>query len=118
MKIEITTKNLELTPALRDFTEKKVGSLQKFVKKFEENTEVKCFIELAKTTEHHNHGEIFYAEANVEIDGVNDLIRIEETSDDMHASIDGLKNRLKQELLILKSKKVDKKRKVQRLDKI
>lgn len=117
MRIEITTKNLDLTPALREFTEKKIGSLQKFVKRFEENSEVKCFIELAKTTEHHNHGEIFYAEANVEIEGENGLLRIEENSNDMHAAIDGLKDRLKQELLILKSKKVDKKRKVQRPNK-
>ena len=53
MNIEIKTKNLTLTEALKKFTEEKIGSLKKFAKM----SEILVFLE--KETRHHRKGEIF-----------------------------------------------------------
>ena len=107
MQIDIKSAKIELTPALREYTEKRIGGLRKFVKRFEKEGEVKFFIELAKTTEHHKNGEIFYSEANVEIDG--ELLRVESKAEDLRVAIDEIKNKLKRGLAEFKDKKVDEK---------
>ncbi len=105
MRLQIKAKGFELTPSLKQFVEEKMTSLEKYVSRWDENDSVLLTVEVAKNTKHHNKGEVFYAEANLDIP--KHLIRVEETGEDMHAAVDVLKDRLKNELLKLKDKLAD-----------
>lgn len=73
--IIIKTKNLELTDALKIFIEKKVGKLQRFIKKFEseasENGKMlaEIFVEVEKVTKHHRKGDVFRTEIIIVLPG-------------------------------------------------
>lgn len=60
MNISIKASNIELTPALKDYTEKRFGALSKYV-----GADIVVAAEIGKTTDHHRSGDIFRAEANV-----------------------------------------------------
>ncbi len=106
MRLQIKAKGFELTPSLRQFVEEKMMSLEKYVSRWDENNDsILLTVEVAKNTKHHNKGEVFYAEANLDIP--KHLLRVEETNADMHAAIDVLRDRLKKELLKLKDKLAD-----------
>ena len=105
MRLQIKAKGFELTPSLRQFVEEKMTSLEKYVSRWDESDSVLLTVEVAKNTKHHNKGEVFYAEANLDIP--KHLLRVEETNEDMHAAVDVLRDRLKNELLKLKDKLAD-----------
>ena len=105
MRINIKATGFELTAALRQITEEKLGSLSRFLKRWEKAGEVLLRVELAKNTKHHNKGQIFYAEANLDLP--QQVLRVEETDADMNTAINNLKDRLKKELLRLKDKLTD-----------
>lgn len=93
MKMTIYANGLELTDAIRDYAEKKLGELDKFIPK---GTLSDINVELQKTTSHHKKGEVFRAEANVKLPGK--LIRGESQEDNLYAAIDLLKDELKRDL--------------------
>lgn len=102
MRLQVKATGFELTPTLQAFVEERFLSLEKFLTRWDENNSVIARIEISKNTKHHNKGEVFYAEANLQIP--KHLLRVEETAEDMHAAVDILKDRLKNELLKLKDK--------------
>ena len=110
MKIIIKTTQIELTPALKEYTEKKIGSLGKFLKKFDIKKEVEIFVEIGKTTKHHKSGEIFYAEATMELP--KKVLRVENSSVDLRAAIDTIKDVLKQSIQKYKETFIEKARMV------
>jgi ribosomal subunit interface protein len=76
MKINILTKNLKLTLALRNFIEEKINSLEKFVKvlyneKYYDHffgkgkPRVEAWVEIGKETLHHQKGPFFRAECQM-----------------------------------------------------
>lgn len=105
MKIDILTKNVEMTSAIRSYAEKKIGSLALFVKRFEKDGEVEIFLEVARTTKHHKHGEVFYAEATLNLSGKT--IRAEKYNINLYDAINGLKQMLKNDIIKYKSKLTD-----------
>lgn len=106
MKIIIKATNLELTPAINEYIEEKIGSLDKFLnKKFEKESEVKIEVEIAKTTKHHKSGYIYYAEANMHLPGK--ILRAEHSDWDVRVAIDNVKNKLQQEVKKYKGTKFD-----------
>ena len=64
MQIIIKTKNLELTPSLKNYINKRIEGLKKFVNKVSD-----IFVEVEKETLHHKKGEIFRTEALVHFPG-------------------------------------------------
>ncbi len=100
MHITITGVHIEITEAIKSYTEEKVSNLEKYIGN--RNTKVDVF--LSKTTEHHNHGDIFKAEANMHIDGK--ALSAKTTEDDLYKAIDGLKDILARELTHHKDKKI------------
>lgn len=100
MNIKITGVHIEITQAINDYVEEKIGSLAKFIG----NSNAKIDVHLSKTTEHHNHGDIFKAEAGIHIDGKN--LTGKATSDDLYKSIDELKDILSREVTHHKDKKI------------
>ena len=108
MRIHIKITNLELTKPLAEYIKKKIGGLGRFVKKFEKEGEVEIFFEIARTTRHHKSGNIFYAEANVEIDGK--ILRATEKSEDIRTAVDKVRSILQREIRRLKERAIDKNR--------
>lgn len=104
MKVEITAKNLALTPSLTAYIEQKLGGLEKFLKRvdLEESGELELKAVIARTTAHHHKGEVFQASADLLLPRRN--LRAKESHEDVHAAIDRVRNALKIEIQKYKEK--------------
>lgn len=83
MNKNIKTTNITLTQAIADYTNNKISKLDKLVSG---DPAIQCDIELAKTTDHHNKGDIFRAE--IHIVGKNKNIYASSEKDDLYTAID------------------------------
>lgn len=99
MKIVIQGTNIDLNPEIRARINTKIGELSKFIPP---GTLTSFYIEVERTTFHHRQGQIFRAEANVEIPGR--LIRAEARREDLFQAITELKDDLQVELKKYKNK--------------
>ncbi len=109
MKIDIKATNLDLTPAIREYIETKIGSLEHFLERFESQGEIRIFVEIARTTKHHKSGDVFCAEASFSIG--KKLLRADHADWDIRVAIDEVKDRLQQEIKRYKEIKIEKDRK-------
>jgi putative sigma-54 modulation protein len=100
MKINITAKNMELTDAITKQVMEKIGSLEKLINN--EETEAMVDVEVGKTTNHHQTGDIFRTEINLTIGGT--FLRAEAVKDDLYASLDVAKDFMMAELRKHKNK--------------
>jgi ribosomal subunit interface protein len=100
-------KNLRLAPTTVLYLEKRLASAEKFIPK---NGKVVCDCELAKTTEHHEKGPVFYAEVNLQINGA--MYRATANAETIEAAIDIMQSNLIRELQKNKKKSLAAKRKV------
>lgn len=105
MQINIKATNLELTPAIRQYIEIKIGSLEHFLKRFENKSEIEVFVEIARTTKHHYKGDVFYAEAIFSLG--QKILRAEHSDWDIRIAIDRVKDKLQQEIKKYKETKID-----------
>ena len=104
MKLELKSKNLELTSAIKEYIEIKIGHLSKFVEKIEnKGTEVLARVEIGRISNHHGKGDVYRVEVN--IDAPQNIVRIEEEGSDVRALLDLVQNKLKQLLVKYKEKK-------------
>ena len=102
MRINIKTTNIKLTPDVSAYLEKRLAGLEKFVLNDSELAMVD--VELGKTTEHHQTGDIYKAEINIHI-GSSAFRAVEETGD-IFSAIDQAKARMENELRANKDKKI------------
>lgn len=93
LKKHIKATNIELTDAIREYAEKKVDVLVRFIDK---EKEALAEIEVGKTTNHHNKGEIFRAEINLTM-GDKQFRAVSETTD-LYAAIDQMKDQIVREV--------------------
>ena len=100
MHIIITGVHMEMTEAIRSYTLEKMQSLEQYVP--HDDTSAKLTVELSKTTAHHNHGNVFQAEAQLHIRGKETTVRTIE--DDLYKAVDVLKDMLTRELAQHKDK--------------
>lgn len=105
MQIDIKATNLDLTPAIREYIEVKIGSLGRFLKRFEIESRIKIFVEISRITRHHKSGGVFYAEANMSLG--KKLLRAEHTDFDIRVAIDEVRDKLSQEIKKYKDKKLN-----------
>jgi putative sigma-54 modulation protein len=103
MNITIKGTNIELTPAIRDYVEKKVGNLEKFISKHGDNALVE--VEVGKTTQHHQKGDIFRAEINLSLAGNAYQFRADAETTDLYAAIDLAHDEMEVELNRFKGKR-------------
>jgi putative sigma-54 modulation protein len=104
MNINIKATNLELTPPIREYIDIKIGSLDRFLKRFEEKNDINVFVEIARTTKHHYKGNIFRAEVDISLGGK--IIRAEHEDLDIRVAIDKVEDKLKQEIKKYKEQKI------------
>lgn len=96
MHIDITAKNLDLTPALESYMREKLGSLDKFVRRFEDLSELELKATIERVTAHHHKGEVFRAAADLILPKRN--LHAEETNEDAHIAVDVVRDRLHAEI--------------------
>lgn len=107
MKINIKATNINLTPAIKEYIEAKMSAVQHFLGNF---NIINFDFEVELTTKHHNKGEIFRAEANLEI--AKDLLRVEKTEVDLYKAIDKVKDHLVELIKKHKEKRIAKRREI------
>jgi len=106
MKINIKATRIKLTPAIKEYIQKKMDMLDKYlgdIKVINANFEVEL------TTNHHHKGEIYRAEINLLL--VGDFIRIDKTEKDLYKAIDKVKDHLREIIKRHKEKTIAKTRK-------
>ncbi|HHW15399.1 MAG TPA: ribosome-associated translation inhibitor RaiA [Firmicutes bacterium] len=86
MQIVVKGKNMEVTPALRSYAEKKVGKLEKYFEQGEVTAQVMMRLER----------ELHVVEVTLQVDAL--LLRGEERTADMYASIDGVLEKLERQI--------------------
>mgnify|MGYP000845559589 FL=1 len=85
MKVKVSGKNVEITPALRERAEKKFGKLNKF---FKPDTEVLVTMSIEKNRH--------IVEVTIPFNGV--LIRAEESTQDLYTSIDKTLDKIERQI--------------------
>lgn len=88
---------MELTEEVKDYVQKKADMLEKYLGDF---PAVHADFEVEKMTNHHNKGEIFRAEMNLQVPG--ELLRVEKTGTEIMEAIDKVRDQM--ELVIKKYK--------------
>jgi ribosomal subunit interface protein len=108
MHIDIVTKNIALTDALRDRVTSELEKLEKVIP-----TDTRVFVEIGKVSHHHKQGEVYKAEGKITTAEANyfaDMI-----SEDLYTSIGNLGNELFNQVTEKKSRRRDMVRKGQAL---
>ncbi len=95
MQIKIKTTNIELTDVISSYVEEKLQSVEKFMVPHEEEEPV-MYVEVGKTTKHHNSGDILRAEVTMTVRGKQ--FRAVSEKSDLYAAIDDMKDELIREL--------------------
>lgn len=101
MNIHIKTTNIDLTEAISSYVDKKYLSLEKLIPG--DTTDLPVYVEIGKTTNHHQTGDIFRAEVQFHIKGKD--IRAEEERSDLFAAIDDVRDEIDRILSSHKDKK-------------
>ena len=96
MKINIKGIGIEVTPALEVYIKQKLGSLAKFVTRFDERGSAEAWVEVSRTTKHHHKGEIFFAKADVVLP--KKVLRAKHTGSNLRAALDIVKDTLRVEI--------------------
>jgi putative sigma-54 modulation protein len=93
MQINLQSKNMELTEAIKDYVLKRVTNLEKLLANIEEKKgEARVNFEVRRTTKHHKAGEIFHADCMINIDGKKFFG--ESDHEDLYSAIDEVKQKL------------------------
>ncbi len=98
---ELKGKNMQVTPAIQAYIEKRLAALQKFCAKY---SPCDVAVEAGINSKHHHKGNIFYAEFNLTLPGV--LLRATATKDNLYAAIDQAKDELKRQLVDYKTRRI------------
>lgn len=106
MQIHIRANNIELTPAIKDYAEKKVRGLEKYAPKDSGATELQAWVELGLTTKHHQSGNIFKAEVQFQLPHVTNMVRASAETGDLYSSIDKAHDDMKNELSRIREKRI------------
>jgi putative sigma-54 modulation protein len=98
MKIDIKGTNMELTEAIKDYVNEKIGGLEKF---FDNIIEAK--VEVGKTSNHHQKGDVFRAEVNLDVPEKY-VLRAEAVREDLYMAINEVKDDLQRQIKKYKEK--------------
>lgn len=90
---QIKSRNLDKTSSIESYLSKRLEPVGKLIS---DGSTVFCEVELAKTTDHHLKGDIFYAEANLTVDGT--LYRSTAEAETIEAAIDEMQATLVREI--------------------
>lgn len=95
MLIKVEPKNIKLDEALIVWVEKKIGSLERFLKRIDPVL-VEARVEIGRPSKHHRKGLVWYAEANLKVS--RKLLRAESTAKDLRTAINQVKDELQRQI--------------------
>jgi len=98
MNINIKATNVELTSEIKEYVNKKVDSIEKFLK--DQNAQVQ--VEVAKTTNHHKNGDVYKAEIDITSKGKKFFVESE--MEDLYSAIDEARETMVRELTQVKDR--------------
>ncbi|MFZ3057792.1 MAG: ribosome-associated translation inhibitor RaiA [Minisyncoccales bacterium] len=90
MNVKIKGTNVELTSYLSKLVEEKIKSIEKLLP---ENPDLIIEVELEKTTKHHQKGDLFRAEVQVEVPG-GKMLRAVSIKEDFRSALTDVKDEL------------------------
>lgn len=99
MNINIKATNTELTDEIRDYVTSRLDRLEKFAK----GIPITGYVEIGKTTNHHNKGDVFKAEFDITLNGEKYFAQAE--TEDIHSAIDAAKEELVRKVTHTKDRK-------------
>ena len=100
MRKNVKATNIELTPEISDYLDKRLQSIEKLIDK--DDTSAIFDIEVGKATNHHQTGSIFRAEINLHIAGKQ--LRAVSEDETILIAIDSARNEMLKELRRAKGK--------------
>ena len=103
MRHNIKTTDFSMTPVIKDYVEKRVNHLDKFINPEHKDLPM-CYVEIGKTTNHHKNGDLFRAEFTLYIGSKS--LRTEAEKDDLYVAIDSVTEGMVEELKSFKDKKI------------
>ena len=106
MKVDIKGTKIKLTPEIKNYVQKKMDMLEKYLGKV---PVIACDVEVGLAVGGQKCGEIFRTEVIMEIPGA--LLVIEKHESDLYKSIDKVKDHLARSIKNYKEKLIDKRRK-------
>lgn len=102
MRINYKGTNIVLSDEMKEYFEKRILGLKKIIDF--DNPTLFLAVELGKTTNHHQHGDVFRAEVNLEVDG--QMYRAVSEREDLYTAIDEVKDELTLELTKQKGRRM------------
>lgn len=106
MKIDIKATKIELTEEIKDYVQKKMDMVDKYLGKM---PVINCRVEVGTTVGGQNKGKIYRTEVNLDLAGT--LIRVEKTADELYKSVDKVKDHLDLQIKKHKERMIERKRK-------
>ncbi len=104
MQINLQSKGIEITGAIKDYVVKRVTNLEKLLLKMEQaGGEAMVSFEVSKNTNLHKAGSVFHADCRIQVKGEEFYGSADE--EDLYASIDVVKENLFREISKNKDRK-------------
>lgn len=103
MRHNIKVTDFTMTPAIKDYVEKRIEHLDKFINLNDSELPM-CYVEIGKTTNHHKNGDNFKAELTIHIGSKS--LRAEANEEDLYAALDKVSEEMTEELKSFKDKRV------------
>jgi len=101
MKLNIKTTNVTLTPQISEYVSKRLEKIETILG---DDPSIQCDLELARTTEHHQKGDIFRAEIHIVGAGRNCYSSSEKS--DLLMAVDDVRDEVLRELKAGKGKRI------------
>lgn len=105
MNINIKATAFELSPAIRDYVQKRFDAAGRFL---ESDPSTKIDVEVGRTTSHHKNGDVFRAE--IHIVGAHRNVYAEAEEADLYAAIDAVRDEILRRLSSDKGRKLSRMR--------
>lgn len=99
MNIQIKAEGMDLTDALRTYAEEKVRRLQKYLGDI---TPVEARVKLARTTNHHQKGDVFECQMQLSLPG--ETLILDRIKEDMYKAIDSAQEHMERSIAKYKEK--------------
>ena len=100
MNTQIKASNMELTEAIKEYVEKRLGTLDKFIRGQEGNSHMD--VEVGKTTNHHKNGDVYKAEISLDANGKHFYAVSEK--EDLYSAVDDVKSEIERQLIETKDR--------------
>ncbi len=106
MKLRIKATKINLTPEIKDYIQKKMDMLEKYLGEIKV---LNCDVEVGLAVGGQQTGKIYRAEVNLELPG--EMLRVEKSEAELIKAIDKVKDHLTRSIRRYKQKRIDKERK-------